>query len=328
MAKSACSLLHHDAPPQALKLLRIWVFGIWTAIVLLDPLPMLSRLPASTFDPAGILGVLPTDYRPMLISSPFLWGLKLALLVSLTLVLIDRCMKSAAVVACVLLTFEQGIVRGFGYVDHAEIALLFAGYFLALFAIADSILARRAERPESAVNPNAIPFVAILATLLFSYSFTGVYRITHAAPEIFLSNTLAHWIVMDTHMLLQPFFSWELDRWVLEHRWAYRLLKAGFPIQAFVEVLAPFCLVSRACRRVFLIVMVPFHLLSWLLFKILFWENLLLYVLLLDWTYWQRRFTTAWRTSPRRSSSRSSSPTASARASHSEQGEDRTIGFL
>jgi hypothetical protein len=300
MAESSGGLLHRDASPEAVRLLRIWVFGIWTAIVVLDPLPMLSRLPAAVFDPAGIAGAVPPAWRPFLISSGFLWALKLALLGSLALVLVDRSAKAAAVVACALLTLYQGIVRGFGYVDHAEIALLFASYFLAAFAIADSSVAKRAHR-AAGVNPSAIPFVAILAALLFSYSFAGVYRVTHAGPAIFRSDSLAHWIVIDTHMLLQPFLSWELDRWVLGHPWAYALLKIGFPLQSLVEILAPFCLVSRAWRRVFLSVMVPFHLLSWALFKILFWENLLLYVLLFDWSHWQRRFAGAGQSRSRRS---------------------------
>jgi hypothetical protein len=54
------------------------------------------------------------------------------------------------------------------------------------------------------------------------------------------------------------------------------------------EILAPCCLLSRRFRLTFLIVMAPMHVLVWVSMNILFWENLALFLLLLDIDPWIR----------------------------------------
>lgn len=290
-------LIHADATAQGLRTLWCYVYGLWFLIVLADPLAVLSDLPMSTFKPAGLLlRALPDSLEPWLLTGAFLYCLKFATALLLLLAVLNVWMKTTSVLSCFLLTVYQGIVRGFGYVDHAELALLFAAYFLSLFAVADALVQANSGEatnsrvdPDSKVNPNSIPFVAILAFLLFSYVFTGVHRLAHGGLEVFGSDTLKAWIVMDQHMLHQLFFSWNLAEWVLEHPRIMWILEIAFPFQLLVEILAPLCLVSRRFRYLFLLVMVPFHLLSWLFLKILFWENLLLYSLLSEGGLWKAR---------------------------------------
>lgn len=278
-------LIHDDVSPGALNFLRVWVFGIWLCIVALDPLPVIAHLPAALFHPAGILlWWVPASFQPFLIETQFLYGLKFITIASLLFVILNKWMKPAAILSCILLTVYQGIIRGFGYVDHAEIVLLFSAYFLTLFAVADSVIHERDSGGRASLpNLNSIPFVVILTFLLFTYSLTGVHRVAHGGLDVFTSDTLKAWIVMDTHMLLQQMFSWNLDGLILKHSLLYEFLKGGLPIQTLFEMFAPFCLISRKFRYAFLFVMIPFHLLSWLFLKIFFWENLLLFILLFDW---------------------------------------------
>lgn len=287
-------LIHADATSRGLTLLRRYVYGLWFLIILADPLPVIADLPLSAFKPVGpLLRMLPDSMEPWLLTPGFLYGLKFTAAAALLLAILNYRWKMTSLVSCFLLTIYQGIVRGFGYVDHTELALLFAAYFLSLFSIADALAQDGPEKGSRAspasINLNSVPFVASLAFLLFSYSLTGVNRLTYAGFEVFAPGTLRGWIVMDQHMLHQLFFSWNLADWVMQRPTVLRVLEIGFPLLVVVEVLAPFCLVSRRFRYFFILVMVPFHVLSWVLLKIFFWENLLLYPLFLEMNLWKSR---------------------------------------
>ena len=80
-------------------------------------------------------------------------------------------------------------------------------------------------------------------------------------------------------------------RFLLQQRTLNVLLNMGFPIVTVFEVLAPLCLVSRTFRAAFLVVMVPFHLFSWIFMEVFFWKNLALYVLCVDWSRVKARVT-------------------------------------
>ena len=67
------------------------------------------------------------------------------------------------------------------------------------------------------------------------------------------------------------------------------ILETGYPIVTLLEILAPLCLVSLWFRRGFLLMMLPFHVMTFLVMGILFWENLALYVLLFDISRWLKK---------------------------------------
>ena len=54
-------LLHEDAPPSALRLARIVIFGVWFLRVAFKPLHDLALVPASLYQP---LGLMPPLLRP------------------------------------------------------------------------------------------------------------------------------------------------------------------------------------------------------------------------------------------------------------------------
>ena len=76
--------------------------------------------------------------------------------------------------------------------------------------------------------------------------------------------------------------TWGLGGWLSTYPALGSLFALGLPVVTAVEVCAPACLFSRRFRQAFLAVMVPFHVLSWVFLDVWFWENLLLYALLLD----------------------------------------------
>ena len=62
------------------------------------------------------------------------------------------------------------------------------------------------------------------------------------------------------------------------------MLKAGLPVITLFEITAPLCLVLSHYRWVFIPTMLSFHLLSLLLMNIFFFDDMLLYLLLIDWS--------------------------------------------
>ena len=65
------------------------------------------------------------------------------------------------------------------------------------------------------------------------------------------------------------------------------MLRSGLPVVTMFEILAPLCLASSHFRWVFIPVMLSFHALSLVFMNIFFFDDMLIYLLLVDWS---RRF--------------------------------------
>jgi hypothetical protein len=76
---------------------------------------------------------------------------------------------------------------------------------------------------------------------------------------------------------------WHVPEWPL----VALMLKAGFPFITLFEILAPLCLAWPRFRWVFIPFMLSFHLLSLVVMNIFFFDDMILYLLLVDWS---RRF--------------------------------------
>jgi predicted DCC family thiol-disulfide oxidoreductase YuxK len=208
------------------------------------------------------------------------------IIISLVLTILNTFRKPAAVCACVFITVYEGIIRGFGgHISHSDLILLYAAYFLALFPMADLMIGKKQrESADTALNLYGIPLVAILATLCFTYTLVGVYRIVHGGIETFSSDSITFWALRNSYQVVNP--TWGFGRALLEYPIFSRILKWGFPVTTLFELLAPVCLFSRRFRYVFLAFMIPFHLMSWLFMEIFFWANLLLFILFFDINRW------------------------------------------
>ncbi|OGX31699.1 MAG: hypothetical protein A2787_00885 [Omnitrophica WOR_2 bacterium RIFCSPHIGHO2_01_FULL_48_9] len=288
------ALIHSQVTPQARRFLHCWVFGIWFLIILRDPFVDLAYLPPEAFQPTGILTI---PFSQGYLIQPILWALKIGLLVFLAAAFLNIRFVVTAGVSGLLLTVQQGLIRGFGHVSHGEIVLLLAAYVLSLAAIADAVLYKKSSRVPEGINLNSFPFIGILAVMCFTYAFTGIRRLVYSGLEPYTTDTiLAHVLV---NSLISDTWSFRMHEFVFSHTWMQLLLKVGFPVITFFEVLAPLCLVSRLFRYAFVIVMLPFHLLSWIFMGVFFWETMVLYMLFFDFSsVLQRNFFMTRQTSP------------------------------
>jgi hypothetical protein len=226
---------------------------------------------------------VPDGGRQFLVEVPFLYGLKAATLVALGLVLVGVGRTPSAIVACLLVTLQQGIVRGFsGHIHHSDLVLLYAAYLLALFPLADAVAGNK--RPpagsEQTASSERVLLVAILTALCLSYTLTGTYRFIHGGLETFRSGSATFWALRNSYQVVQP--TWGLGKLMLESPLLSHMLNGSFPVVTALEAAGIAALLSRPFRWAFLAGMIGLHLLSWLLLEVFFWENMILFAFFLE----------------------------------------------
>jgi len=276
------ALLHATAGRKALWLFTAYVFGLWTFKMFVDPVHELANLPRGMVEPVGVLQLLPAGWLSALLSVTGLWLLRTAAVAGCALSMIPRLIQWAGPLACIALTLHQSLVRSFGIVQHSEIALLMAAYVLVLFAWYRWLGVGHSKKE---FNPHAIPLFTIALILTVAYALVGTNRLIKGGLHVFTSDTLPNYIL--SRSLATKYFEFGIGESVAE--WPAVVLigaKVGFFVTTIIEATAPLCLLSRYYRYLFLAVMIPFHIVTLLTMQISFHENLLLYLVLIDFSRW------------------------------------------
>lgn len=276
-------LIHAQAGPRLLRLVRLGIFALWIVKLLLDPVWRLAGLPQALIQPVGLLAWLSPERAPFLWSASgltALWSATLA--AALLAALTRRAFAPVATVAAILLTIYSSIIRSFGPAVHTDIVPLLAVYALALFAWADTAQRRiNPKRGES--SRSSLPLVIIVALLCLTYCLVGLNRVINS-PLSLTGNSMEVWTI-DASLRAYYFntgIGWHLPDWP----WVVLFLRLGLPVITLFEITAPLCLISQHYRWIFLPVMISFHLLSLVLMNIFFFDDLVLYLLLIDWARW------------------------------------------
>ena len=276
-------LIHEQAGPRLLRLTRLGIFALWIVKLLLDPLQRLAEMPRELFQPVGILGLLPARALNELLTFAGLGWLHTLTLIALLLALTNRAFPLIATISAILLTIYSSLIRGFGPAVHTDIVLLLAVYALAGFACADWIALKLGKKkPDASCS---YPLITIVTMLLLAYCLVGLNRAVAGGINVFTGDTMEVWAI-DASLRGYYFntnIGWHVPDWPL----VAFLLRAGLPFITLFEITAPLCLASPHYRWVFIPVMLSFHLLSLLFMNIFFFDDMLLYLLLIDWS---RRF--------------------------------------
>ena len=273
--------------PAGGEALRRVVFGVWAAVLLLDPAVGLAELPPEVFDPAVPWALLPAAVRDVAWSEPGLLAVRVVGGVAAAAAALGVAFRTSATVAVLGATLHRASISSLAFVNHAPMGLLLAAWCLVLCGWAD----RRAARAGVPVERRApwTPYI-VLAVLSFTYAATGVHRLAMGDLGLMTGDSIAYWSTRNHALEL-----WEStlpvsfgDR-VATTPWLLTLLRVGFPWVTLVEVLAPLMLVSARFRAVFAATMIPFHLLSVVALSVFFWGNAVLLVVLLLWIPWRAR---------------------------------------
>lgn len=277
-------LLHEQAGPRLLRLTRLGIFLLWIVKLALDPLCRLAEMPRELFQPIGILALLPAKVLDQLLTPGGLTALLALTLATLVLGLTNKAFPLVSTIAAVLLTAYSCLIRGFGPAVHTDIVLLLAVYALAAFAWADFFQAKLGHKKSPGIW-SSFPIVTIVALLCLSYCLVGLNRAVAGGPRVFTGDTMEVW-ALDASLRGYYFntnIGWHVPEWPL----VVLMLRLGLPVVTLFEITAPLCLVSSHYRWIFIPTMLSFHLLSLVFMNIFFFDDMFLYLLLIDWS---RRF--------------------------------------
>ena len=278
--------LHAGIDQRTYTAVRGAIFGLWAVTLALDPIGRLALLPAAAFAPPGPLFFAPPDLLSALLSPAGLalvrWG---GAACCLAAAFLQRTI-AVDLGACVALSVYQAIARSFGPVSHSEVQLMLAAYAFTAFRLADRVLERRPNRPPAALL-HAYPFQCVAVLLSLTYFCSGLNRILSGGVSwIFDGSLLVFILETSAWTSSYPFdFSQEFAR--MAPAW---LIGAGFALVTAAEISAPACVLSRRAVMVILPCLVVFHLLTFALMKIIFFEQVLL---LTFWTDWPQRLFSA-----------------------------------
>jgi len=274
-------LLHEKAGPRLLRLTRLGIFLLWIVKLLLDPLWRLAEMPRGMFQPVGILALLPAAALDALLTWNGLAALLVFTLGILVLALTDKAFPLVATIAAFLLTAYSSLIRSFGPAVHTDIVLLLAVYALAGFAWADWLALKFGEK-KLLPGAAAYPLVTIVALLSLSYCLVGLNRTVAGGIGVFTGDTMETWAI-DASLRGYYFntnIGWHIPEWPV----VVFMLRAGLPFITLFEITAPLCLAVPHYRWVFIPVMLSFHLMSLVFMNIFFFDDMLLYLLLVDWS--------------------------------------------
>ncbi|CAN5849331.1 hypothetical protein BH23ACT5_BH23ACT5_22110 [soil metagenome] len=273
-------ILHADAGPAHLAVLRITVFAMWLGLIATTDTSLYPGLPATMIEPRGVTGFLPWEAilgSPVLVS-----GLHVAAIVGCVACILGvRPYRPIAGITFALILFHDAAAKSLGtYTNHAQLALLFLAGSLVLFSAADryGIGLRRRQAGAEDVWSYRTPMILAAVIVALTYSFIGARRLFYGGLTVFSDDSLATWAVART---LQ-YSSFELDGGMRLLEWPalLPLLGIGMAVTTIFECMSPLAIRYQRYRWAWMIVIVCFHLMTLATMNILFWENLVLLAVL------------------------------------------------
>lgn len=283
-------MVHEKAGPEALGVLRIAVFGVWVAQVVRTPLGRAADLPGELFHAPGVLAVLPSALWDWLFQPTPLLVLEVVLTLTFLLAALGaRPFPFIGMASVAGMVLFDGIAKGWGeYVNHAQMGILYAGILIAVSPAADALspfsrsppgrtaLDARVQR-ATARGAYRFPLVATALVLAVTYALIGVQRLEVGGLEVFTGDALPRYLAIRTFEYSA--YSFRFSPLLLGSEGALIALKAAFAVTTVFEILSPLALVSPRFRRLWLLVIIPFHLATLVTMNIFFWENLILLTL-------------------------------------------------
>ncbi len=276
-------LLHHNASPATLIFVLKFMFALWFVRFAIDPLQQISYLPVEYSNPTGLLGLLPVPVYTAIHSFAGLCLLRGMIVIACAGVWVPRLRLPSAVTGCVLLMIAGAVTRGFGHINHAEIGPLLVTCILTLFAC--RLPSESVTRPGHEANKTASTGM-ILATFVFSmvYALVGIARLGNGGIDVLAGDSITnHLVYMGHHDWL---LNYNFSELLLQYPPLLLAMKLGFAAVTIIEIAAPFCLINERVRKIVLIMIPIFHLGVVLMFKVLFIEQPLTLILLINLTPW------------------------------------------
>ncbi len=281
-------ILNENPSPRLLLYLRRGVFGLWIFKMLLDPMWRLSALPLSILKGLGFLNLLTDEQKAFVFRADTLTAIWALSIVFCLLTFIPRFFAPAATVASLLVTIVSTVDRAYGDPVHTDIALVWTSWALAFFAWADLYLyyerksAGTGEKVEFTEDARW-PFFTVAALLCSTYVLVSISRIIQGQfyYNVFFNRSMEDFVVDAS--IRAYYFDTGLGWHAPEYPLFALTLRIGFVFITIAELVAPLAFIWPKFRWFFIPFMISFHALSLVFMNIFFFDDMLLYLVLIDW---------------------------------------------
>src|SRR5690606_6139741 len=121
--------------------------------------------------------------------------------------------------------------------------------------------------------------LAAAAVFTIPYALLGIRRLATGGLTLFTDDTIVNFMAWQS---LNPstMHAWGYGLLVLDYPAIAPLFKVGFAVITMCEVLSPLILINQQFRRLWILVVVPFHVATLMTMNIAFVENCVLILLL------------------------------------------------
>jgi len=273
--------LYEGLGPKHLAWFRIYLLGYWFIEIARSTLPRLATFDPSWYSPHGLWLLVPSSWRELVFSTGALSGLKYATATGVAWMLLGLPGRRwvAYINLFFLLTFTS-FLRGFGHSDHSHVQIFLVTVVLSFSPAWDAWSVSKGNEPASRAGEPHVKYGQSFAAmaLIFSvpYFATGIYRLAKEGLWIFFGSSMQYFLARDS--LVLDDFAFSAGLWVVEHGALLPLINFSFFLVTLAELGAPWAHLKRGYCAAFLLVILPFHVLSPLLMHILFLQNIVVTV--------------------------------------------------
>jgi hypothetical protein len=267
--------------PVSLGAVRILVGSVLLLSIVGTSFSDLAKLPVTLLIPTGLMKLFPWGFYDRLFTPLGMTLLKSALVFTLMLTVAGYATSWSSKLAALLVLFYEGLVRSFGHFNHDE---MIAVYFLIVLAFSpcadalslDNLWKARKPKPGFAYG---YPILLMQALLAWSYFSSALIKLRVAGLNYFKPDNLVSLAITqsldnlhDTHF--------QFAFWLPSIRTLTPFLVV---LVVLWELAFPLAILTRRFRWVILAFGVVFHFATLLLMNFLFFYQLAMYVVFIDW---------------------------------------------
>jgi hypothetical protein len=261
--------------------LRILVGSVFLLSIVGTSFSNLAKLPVTLLIPTGLMKLFPWGFYDRLFTSLGMTLLKSALVVTLMLTVAGYATSWSSKLAALLVLFYEGLVRSFGHFNHDEMIAVYFLIVLAFSPCADALSLDNLRRPGKAKPAFAYgyPILLMQALLAWSYFSSALIKLRVAGLNYFKpDNLLSLAITQSLDNLHDTHF--QIAFWLP----SIRTLAPFLVIMVVLwELVFPLAILTRRLRWAILAFGVVFHVTTLLLMNFLFFFQLAMYVVFIDW---------------------------------------------
>lgn len=264
---------------------RIATLVIWLVILIRTPYTALSYLPEGYSQPLGLARRLLGDrITQFLFQYECLLALQvLGVLSCAALLLCPRGCRAAVFPALGSIAVLDCLTKSVsGFANHAQIL---AFLLLCICAVYWDLpysrgLQGTVTRGDGGVTDHEWATVLWLCQLaaIVPYTLIALHRLRTGGVALFQGDTIVNYVMSNSQA--QSSYGFTAFGVLAQSTWVKVALKTGFVVTTLCEGLSCCVLWWNSFRRLWLGVMIPFHVLTMLTMNIFFWENALLIAVL------------------------------------------------